>query len=92
MNSLSIRTRRDFVRVGLASAAAAGAWAAIPGTARAAGGTVNFADIGVGDPGGDSVMGPVISSAQWTKIQGLIKKGMEEGATVVAGEVLATIE
>jgi len=53
MNSLSIRTRRDFVRVGLASAAAAGAWAAIPGTARAAGGTVNFADIGVGDPGGD---------------------------------------
>ena len=53
MNSLSIWTRRDFVRIGLASAAAAGAWAAIPGTARAAGGTVNFADIGVGDPGGD---------------------------------------
>jgi hypothetical protein len=42
MNSLSIRTRRDFVRVGLASAAAAGAWAAFPETARAAGGTVNF--------------------------------------------------
>jgi aldehyde dehydrogenase (NAD+) len=39
----------------------------------------------VGDPGGDAVMGPVISSAQWTKIQGLIKKGIEEGATVVAG-------
>jgi len=53
MNSLSIWTRRDFVRVGLASAAAAGTWAAIPGSARAAGGTVNFADIGVGDPGGD---------------------------------------
>ena len=32
---------------------AAGAWAAFPETARAAGGTVNFADIGVGDPGGD---------------------------------------
>ena len=53
MNSLSIWTRRDFVRIGLASAGAASAWAAIPGTARAAGGTVNFADIGVGDPGGD---------------------------------------
>ncbi len=39
----------------------------------------------VGDPSGDSNMGPVISSAQWTKIQGLIKKGIEEGATVVAG-------
>src|SRR3984893_6434015 len=53
MNSLSIWTRRDFVRIGLASAAATGTWAAIPGSARAAGGTVNFADIGVGDPGGD---------------------------------------
>ena len=39
----------------------------------------------VGDPGSDAQMGPVISSAQWTKIQGLIKKGIEEGATVVTG-------
>ena len=30
-------------------------------------------------------MGPVVSEAQFTKIQGLIEKGMEEGARVVAG-------
>ncbi len=39
----------------------------------------------VGDPTGNSRMGPVVSEAQWTKIQGLIKKGIEEGATLVAG-------
>ncbi len=39
----------------------------------------------VGDPASGAMMGPVISSTQWSKIQGLIKKGMEEGATLVAG-------
>ncbi len=39
----------------------------------------------VGDPGSDANIGPVISSTQWDKIQKLINKGIEEGATVVAG-------
>ncbi|MFT4095918.1 MAG: aldehyde dehydrogenase family protein [Rhodoblastus sp.] len=39
----------------------------------------------VGDPGGNAQMGPVVSEVQWNKIQGLIKKGIEEGATLVAG-------
>jgi aldehyde dehydrogenase (NAD+) len=39
----------------------------------------------VGDPASGAAMGPVISSTQWSKIQGLIKKGIEEGATLVAG-------
>jgi aldehyde dehydrogenase (NAD+) len=39
----------------------------------------------VGDPASGAMMGPVISSTQWSKIQGLIKKGIEEGATLVAG-------
>jgi len=39
----------------------------------------------VGDPASGAMLGPVISSTQWSKIQGLIKKGMEEGATLVAG-------
>jgi aldehyde dehydrogenase (NAD+) len=30
-------------------------------------------------------IGPVVSEAQWNKIQGLINKGIEEGATLVAG-------
>jgi aldehyde dehydrogenase (NAD+) len=30
-------------------------------------------------------LGPVVSEAQWNKIQGLIKKGIDEGATLVAG-------
>ncbi len=30
-------------------------------------------------------MGPVVSEAQWGKIQALIRKGIEEGATLVAG-------
>ena len=30
-------------------------------------------------------IGPVVSKAQWTKIQGLIQKGLDEGATLVAG-------
>ena len=39
----------------------------------------------VGDPSGNFEMGPVVSSTQWTKIQGLIAKGIEEGATLVTG-------
>ena len=30
-------------------------------------------------------MGPVVSQAQWSKIQGLIQQGIDEGATLVAG-------
>src|SRR2546428_1685513 len=40
----------------------------------------------VGDPrGGDTTMGPVVNRVQWEKIQGLIKKGIDEGATLVTG-------
>ena len=38
-----------------------------------------------GDPKGNARMGPVISEAQWTKIQGLINTGLEEGAELVTG-------
>ena len=39
----------------------------------------------VGDPNGNAELGPVVSETQWNKIQGLINKGIEEGATLVAG-------
>jgi aldehyde dehydrogenase (NAD+) len=40
----------------------------------------------VGDPTKEGItLGPVVSEAQWKKIQGLIQKGIEEGATLVAG-------
>jgi len=39
----------------------------------------------VGDPTGNAAMGPVVSETQFDKIQGLIRKGIEEGATLVAG-------
>lgn len=38
-----------------------------------------------GDPNGNARMGPVVSELQWTKIQGLIQKGIDEGAELVAG-------
>lgn len=38
-----------------------------------------------GDPKADSRMGPVISQAQWQKIQGLIESGLSEGANLVTG-------
>ena len=38
-----------------------------------------------GDPKGNATIGPVVSKAQWDKIQGLIETGIEEGATLVAG-------
>jgi len=40
----------------------------------------------VGDPRGEGTeVGPVVSELQWNKIQGLIQKGIDEGATVAAG-------
>jgi aldehyde dehydrogenase (NAD+) len=42
----------------------------------------------VGDPQDDKInIGPVISQLQWDKIQALIQKGIDEGATLVAGGV-----
>jgi aldehyde dehydrogenase (NAD+) len=41
--------------------------------------------ITVGDPTGDAILGPVVSKTQWSKINGLIKRGIEEGATLVTG-------
>lgn len=41
--------------------------------------------ITVGDPNGNSAIGPVVSRAQFEKVQGLIQKGIEEGATLVTG-------
>ena len=39
-----------------------------------------------GDPRAEgTTIGPVVSRIQWDKIQALIKKGIEEGATLVAG-------
>ncbi len=41
-----------------------------------------------GDPrAADTTMGPVVSRIQWDKIQKLIKKGIDEGATLVAGGI-----
>ncbi|OBF47618.1 aldehyde dehydrogenase family protein [Mycolicibacterium monacense] len=39
----------------------------------------------VGDPGDKTAIGPVASKAQFDKIQGLIQKGIDEGATVAVG-------
>ncbi|NNL87680.1 MAG: aldehyde dehydrogenase family protein [Marinicaulis sp.] len=39
----------------------------------------------VGDPSEEVAMGPLVSKAQWEKVQGLIEKGIEEGARVIAG-------
>ena len=38
-----------------------------------------------GDPKGNATIGPVVSKAQWEKIQRLIESGIAEGATLVAG-------
>jgi aldehyde dehydrogenase (NAD+) len=43
------------------------------------------ASITVGDPTSDVYMGPVVSLRQWDRIQSLIRKGVSEGATLVAG-------
>ena len=40
----------------------------------------------VGDPQDENTgIGPVVSELQWNKIQGLIQKGIDEGATLLAG-------
>jgi len=40
----------------------------------------------VGDPRGEkTTVGPVVSQAQWERVQGYIEKGMAEGARLVAG-------
>jgi aldehyde dehydrogenase (NAD+) len=39
----------------------------------------------VGAPDSGAHLGPVVSGAQWEKIQGLIRAGVEEGARLVAG-------
>ena len=39
----------------------------------------------VGDPADKKAIGPVASKAQYEKIQGLIARGIDEGATLVAG-------
>jgi aldehyde dehydrogenase (NAD+) len=43
------------------------------------------AQVTVGDPDGNFAIGPVVSKAQFEKIQALIQKGIEEGATLVTG-------
>ena len=43
------------------------------------------ADLTVGDPHSGARLGPVVSKAQWDKIQRLIQAGLDEGATLVAG-------
>ena len=40
----------------------------------------------VGDPGrDDTTLGPLVNKAQFEKVQGLIRQGIEEGATLVTG-------
>ena len=41
--------------------------------------------VSVGDPHGDVAMGPVVSKAQWNLVQEYVQKGIDEGATLVAG-------
>ena len=43
------------------------------------------AQVTVGDPNGNSQLGPVVSKVQFEKIQKLIQKGIDEGATLVVG-------
>ncbi len=44
------------------------------------------AEIRVGNPRDEGVeVGPLVSEAQWHKVQDLIQKGIEEGATLAAG-------
>ena len=43
--------------------------------------------ITVGDPNGNSMLGPVVNKTQFDKIQKLIQAGIDEGATLVSGGV-----
>lgn len=44
-----------------------------------------IASVTYGDPQTDVYMGPVVSARQWNRVQSLIQKGIEEGATLLAG-------
>lgn len=46
---------------------------------------VAAAQVTVGDPTGDAAMGPVVSDSQFRSVQSYIEKGIDEGATLVAG-------
>jgi aldehyde dehydrogenase (NAD+) len=39
----------------------------------------------VGPPESGAYLGPVVNEQQWNRIQGLIQKGIEEGATLITG-------
>ena len=41
--------------------------------------------VAVGDPHGEVGMGPVVSKGQWNVVQDYIRKGLDEGAELVAG-------
>ncbi|MBC2660414.1 aldehyde dehydrogenase family protein [Novosphingobium flavum] len=41
--------------------------------------------VAVGDPLGEVGMGPVVSKGQWNVVQDYIRKGIEEGAELIAG-------
>lgn len=43
------------------------------------------ATVTCGDPTTEVYMGPLVSERQWNRVQGLIRKGIDEGATLVAG-------
>ena len=43
------------------------------------------AAVTVGDPGGNAMLGPVVSEVQFNKIQGLIQSGIDQGAELVIG-------
>jgi aldehyde dehydrogenase (NAD+) len=43
------------------------------------------ASVTYGDPQTDVHMGPVVSERQWSRVQSLIEKGIEEGATLIFG-------
>ncbi len=45
------------------------------------------AEVTVGDPQGNFVMGPVVSKGQYNEIQRYIQIGIDEGATLVAGGI-----
>ena len=42
-------------------------------------------ELTVGDPNGNFTVGPVVSEAQFNKIQGLLQSGVDEGATALVG-------
>jgi aldehyde dehydrogenase (NAD+) len=43
------------------------------------------ATVTCGDPTTEVYMGPLVSERQWNRVQGLIRKGIDEGGTLVAG-------